>query len=167
MSRFCQGWSLQVSEDKPLTETMSGTPLLGRREVSCGAATHHTDSRGSSTPASKASGKNMHSAVDELPSERAELFRKAAATALYIPIERPSVQFAVHEILSGMSTHAVMYLATPHRLARHMLQYPDERWDYEYQRTLEMLEVPTDTSWAADTETSLCHARSNDWRSTC
>ena len=79
--------------------------------------------------------------------------RKAAGTALHIAIVRPSVQFALHEIMPGMSTPTVMHWAKLHRLARYMLQYPEKRWDDEYQRTLEMLEVLTDTDCAADTET--------------
>ena len=39
-----------------------------------------------------------------------------------------------------------------HRQAWYVLHYPEERWNYEQQRTPEMLEVLTNTDWAADTE---------------
>ena len=85
-------------------------------------------SRGSSTPAPKATGKNMRNAMDVLTNERAELFRKVAGTGLYIAIDRPPVQFAMHEVMSGMSTPTVMHWAKLHAL-----------------RTPEMLEVLTRT----------------------
>ena len=62
------------------------------------------ESRGSSTPAPNATRKNMRNAMDVLPNERAELFRKAAGTAVYIAIDGPSGKFTMHEIMSGMST---------------------------------------------------------------
>ena len=52
-----------------------------------------------------------------------------------------------------MANPSVMHWAKLHRLARYMLQYPEERWGYEYQRTPTSLEVLTDTDWAADKET--------------
>ena len=88
----------------------------------------------------------------ELPCGRADLFRRAAGTALYIAIDRPSVQFKMHEIMSVMSTPTVMHWAKLHCLAWYMLQDPEERWDHESQRTPETLEVLTDTAWAADTD---------------
>ena len=102
-----------------------------------------SESRGSSTPASKGTGKNMCSAIDVLPNERAELFRKAAGTALYFAIDRPSVQFAMDGIISGMSTSTVVHWAKLHCLAQYM----------QHHRIPKMLEVLTDTDWAADTET--------------
>ena len=83
------------------------------------------ESCGSNTPASNAIGKNMHNAMDVLPHERAELFRKAAGTALHIAIARPSVQFAMHAIMSSTSTPTVMHWAKLHRPARYMLHFAE------------------------------------------
>ena len=88
---------------------------------------------------------NMRNTTDKLPKERAELSRKAEETDVYNAIDRPSVTFAMREIMSGMSTPTVMHWAKLHHLARSMLQYPEERWDHECQRTPHMLEVLTDT----------------------
>ena len=110
------------------------------------------ESRGSSTPASKATGKNMRNATDVLPYDRVELLRRATRTALHIAIDQPSVQFAMHEIMSGMSTPTEMHWARLHRLARYMLQYAEESWDDKYHRAPGVLDVLTDNDWAADTE---------------
>ena len=109
-----------------------------------------SESRGWITSDSKATGKNLRTAMDELPSD--ELFRKVARTALCIVIDQSSVQFAMHEIMSG-PTPTMMPWAKLHRQAWYVLHYPEERWNYEQQRTREMLEVLTNTDWAADTET--------------
>ena len=44
-------------------------------------------------------------------------------------MDRPSVQFAVHEIMPGMCAHTVMHWAKLHRPARYMLQYLEESRD--------------------------------------
>ena len=69
----------------------------------------------------------MRNALRVLPDDRTELFRTAAGTPLHIAIDRPSVQSAKHEIMSSMSTPAVKHWVKLHRLARYMLQCPEER----------------------------------------
>ena len=87
MLRFYSGLGLRDLEFKALEETTSDAPLLGPLE--------HAGLQGK---------RQEHAQRDGRVIERVELFRKAAGTAFYIAIDRPSVQFAMHEIMSGMST---------------------------------------------------------------
>jgi hypothetical protein len=128
-----------------------------------GAETHCNDllqmlglkntSNGVATPASKDTGKNARNADDELDETRTALFRRAAGTALYISLDRPSIMFAMVDIMAGMSKPTELHYARLLRLARYLLQHPTETWVYRYQSTPKELLVYTDSDWAADRET--------------
>ena len=107
--------------------------------------------KGATTPASRDTGKSMRNAQDELDPERAALFRQAAGTGLYVAQDRPSIQFAMHDIMSGMQKPLELHWAKLHRLARYLVQYPEEDWLYHYQELPDRLVVYADSDWAADT----------------
>ena len=53
------------------------------------------------SPSSKHVGKSIATPLDELPPERAKLFRSAAPTCLYLSDDRPEIQQAVPHIMRG------------------------------------------------------------------
>ena len=128
-----------------------------------GAETHCNDllqmlglkssSNGVSTPASKDTGKNARDAADELDDSKAALFRRAAGTALHISLDRPSIMFAMVDIMAGMAKPTELHYARLLRLARYLLRHPTETWVYRYQSSPKELLVYTDSDWAADKET--------------
>ena len=103
------------------------------------------ESRGSSTPASKATIKNMRNAMDGLPSERTELFRKAAGSALSIATD--SARDHVWHVRACCNA---LVEASP--LGPVHGAIPRGTLDCEYQRTQEMPAILRGTDWAADTE---------------
>ena len=80
----------------------------------------------------------------------AQTFRQAAGTGLYTSIDRPSLQFALSVVMSGMSEPKVVHQLRVIRVARYVLQYPGETWLFNYQADPKTLCVYTDTDWAAD-----------------
>ena len=130
-----------------VTELIS---LMGLRDTAAGRT---AASKGASTPGSKDTGKAMRNASDKLTEEKAATFRKAAGTALYISLDRPTILFATHEVMSGMAEPTELHWAKLHRLARYLLQYPEETWLYDYQELPSKLEVLADSDWAGDRET--------------
>ena len=109
-------------------------------------------SKGCSTPASKDTGKAMRNALDHLDEERTTVFRRAAGPGLYISLDRPSIQFAMHDVMAGMQEPTELHWARLVRVARYLLEYPKETWMYVYQAFPKNLEVLTDADWAADKE---------------
>ena len=95
----------------------------------------------------------------------ARILSQVRSGASYIAVERPSVQFAMQEIMSGMSTPTVTHWAKVHRLAQYMLQHPEEGRDHTNQRAPDVLEVLTDNDWAK--HGSLCPAQSTGLASAC
>ena len=51
-------------------------------------------------------GKNDRYAEEELSAEEASEFRRLAGTALYLSLDRPTIQFAVNDITAGSHAHA-------------------------------------------------------------
>lgn len=72
--------------------------------------------KGVDAPSSKDRGKGDRRANDPLKAKEAIEFRSLAGTALYLSLDRPSIQFAVSEISSGM--------AAPTRLHEMKLKRP-------------------------------------------
>ena len=83
----------------------------------------------------------------------AQTCRQAAGTGLYMSIDRPSLQFAMSVVMSGMSEPKVVHQLQVVRVARYVLQHPGEAWLFGYQADLKTLYVYTDTDWAADAVT--------------
>ena len=67
-----------------------------------------------------------------------------------LSIDRPSLQFAVSVVMSGMSEAEVVCQSQLVRVARYVLQHPRETWLFSYQADPKSLYVYTDTDWAAD-----------------
>ena len=65
-------------------------------------------------------------------------------------IDRPSLQFSMSVVMSGMSEPKVVHQLQMVRVARYVLQHPGETWLFGYQADPKTLYVYTDTDWAAD-----------------
>ncbi|CAE7318183.1 GIP, partial [Symbiodinium sp. CCMP2456] len=89
--------------------------------------------KGVDTPASKETGKNDRFAEEELSPEEASEFRRLAGTALYLSLDRPTIQFAISDITAGMAKLRRIHMHRLKRLARYLLKFPSEVWVYKYQ----------------------------------
>ena len=106
-------------------------------------------SKGAPTPITKATGRGWRDIDDTLNETDAQTFRQAAGTGLYMSIDRPSLQFAMSAVMSGMSEPKVAHQLQVVRVARYVLQHPGETWLLGYQADPKTLHVYTDTDWAA------------------
>ena len=109
--------------------------------------------KGVDTPASKDCGKSDRDAEKELSAEEASVFRKLAGTALYLSLDRPTIQFAVSDITSGMAKPLRLHMHKLRRLGRYLIKHPREVWNFEFQMAPKELVVFTDSDWASDTRT--------------
>ena len=109
--------------------------------------------KGVDTPASKETGKSDRHAEKELSAEEASEFRRLAGTALYLSLDRPTIQFAVSDITAGMAKPCRIHMHRLKRLARYLLKFPSEVWVYRYQESPRELVVYTDSDWAQDPKT--------------
>ena len=66
------------------------------------------ESKGAPTPITKATGRGRRDIDDTLNATNAQTFRQAAGTGLYVSIDRPSLQFAMSVVMSGMSEPKVV-----------------------------------------------------------
>ena len=82
------------------------------------------DSNGAPTPITKATGKGRRDIDDDLEPHDAQTFRQAAGTGLYLSIDRPSLQFAMSAVMSGMSVPKVVHHLQAVRVAPYVLQHP-------------------------------------------
>ena len=105
---------------------------------------------GSTDADTKATGKGRRDIDDDLEPHNAQTFRQAAGTRFYLSIGRPSLQFAMSVVMSGMSEPKVVHQLQVVRVARYVLQHPGEIWLFNYQANQGTLKVCTDTDWAAD-----------------
>ena len=104
------------------------------------------ESKEAPTPITKATGKGRRDIDDDLEPHDVQTLRQAAGTGHYLSIDRPSLQFAMSVVMSGMSEPKVI-----HQLpARYVLQHPGETWLFRYQADPKILYVCSDTDWAAD-----------------
>ena len=110
-------------------------------------------SRGSSVPATKATAQGRRDALDALPDSEVQSFRQAAGTGLYLSIDRPTIQFAMGDVMAGMANPQRIHQLQMQRVARYVLEFPEEVWLYNYQSMPKELYVYTDSDWAADKET--------------
>ena len=109
------------------------------------------ESKGAPTPITMvATGKGRRDIDDDLEPHDAQTFRQAAGTGLCLSIDRPSLQFAISVVMSGMSEPKVVHRLQVVRVARYVLQHPGETWLFNYQADPKTLYVYTDTDWAAD-----------------
>ena len=110
----------------------------------------NADLKGSSVLSAKNIGKGRRDLMGELTFDKAAVFRQAAGTALHMFIDRPSMQFAMSEVMGGMQAPLIMHELLLHKVARYVLEYPAETWIYEYQVEPTELYVYVDSDWAAD-----------------
>ena len=106
------------------------------------------ESEGAPTPITKATGRGRRDVDDSLNEADAQTFRQAAGTGLYMSIDRPSLQFAMPVVMSGMSEPKVVHQSQVVRVAWYVLQHLGEACLFGYQA--DPKHVHTDTDWAAD-----------------
>ena len=111
------------------------------------------DGKGVDTPSSKDTGKGDRFANEPLSTEEAKEFRKYAGTALYLSLDRPSIQYAMSEISAGMSMPTKLHYMRLKRLVRYLVLYPTETWQYCLQEAPSHYYVYTDSDWATDKAT--------------
>ena len=107
-------------------------------------------SKGAPTPITKATGKGRRDIDNDLEPHDVQTFRQAAGTGLYLSIDRPSLQFAMSVVMSGMSEPKVVLQLQVVRVARYVLQHSGETWLFNFQADPKALYLHTDTDWAAD-----------------
>ena len=66
--------------------------------------------------------------MNELTADRAAVFRKAAGTALHLPIDRHTIQCAAGEAMAGVQTPLAMHEVLLHNVARYVLEHLTETW---------------------------------------
>ena len=91
------------------------------------------ESKGAPTPITKATGRGRRDIDDTLNATDAQTFRQAAGTGLYLSVDRPSLQFAMSVVMSGMSEPKVVHQLQVVRVARYVLQHSGETWLFGYQ----------------------------------
>ena len=109
-----------------------------------------TNAKGSDLPCAKNVGGNVREADDLLSEEEASQFRHLTGMALYLSLDRPSIQFAVCDLSSGMSQPKVVHMLKLRKLGKYLLKYPEEIWLFKYQDVVKQLTVFTDSDWATD-----------------
>ncbi|CAE7276044.1 true, partial [Symbiodinium sp. CCMP2592] len=110
------------------------------------------DAKGADAPCSTECGKGRRDLEDPLDTEAAAKFRRLAGTALYLSQDRPTIQYALSEITSGMAKPTVTTVEHELKLkhlGRYLLKYPKEVWHYEYQEQPEEAVVLADSDWGA------------------
>ena len=77
----------------------------------------------------------MRNADDLLSEEEAAQFRRLTGMALelYLSLDRPSLQFAVSDLTSGMSQPKVIHMLKLRKLGKYLVKYPKETWLYPLQ----------------------------------
>ena len=125
----------EVSEGKHLGRTIRWSPQGFEWESNskhvedmvelCGL---ELKSKGAPTPITKATGRGRRDIDDTLNATDAQTFRQAAGTGLYMSIDRPSLQFSMSVVMSGMSEPKVVHQLQVVRVARNVLQHPGEAW---------------------------------------
>ncbi len=106
------------------------------------------DSKASDMPGSKATGKSIRDALDELPVVEAKLFQQAAGLLNYIAIDRPDIQYSVKVILTDMSKPLVISMLRVKRCVRYLKGKPSVAWVFAYQTMPKAVLYETDSDWA-------------------
>ena len=107
------------------------------------------DCKGVDTPASKDTGKNERDAAQVLSDAEAKKFRHLTGTALYLSLDRPTIQFTVSQIASGMQKPTKLHMMQLKRLVRYLVKHPVEQWIYEEQADCHTIHVYSDSDWGA------------------
>ena len=101
--------------------------------------------KGVDNPASKDTGKGDRHVDKALDEKTAASFRRLAGTALYLSLDRPSIQYAMSEISSGMASPTHLHMLRLKRLCRYLAKYPREVWYYDLQEEPTEYHVYTDS----------------------
>ena len=109
--------------------------------------------KGVDTPSSKLTGAGCRTSDKPLDAAEASRFRHLAGTALYLSLDRPSIQYALSEITAGMAKPCEIHMLRLKRLGRYLLKFPTETWLFALQEEPEEFQVYTDSDWASDAVT--------------
>ena len=109
--------------------------------------------KGVDTPSSKLTGAGCRTSDKPLDAAEASRFRHLAGTALYLSLDRPSIQYALSEITAGMAKPCEIHMLRLKRLGRYLLKFPTETWLFALQDDPEEFQVYTDSDWASDAVT--------------
>ena len=93
------------------------------------------ESKGAPTLITKATGKGRRDIDDDLEPHDVQIFRQAAGTGLHLSVDRPSLQFAMSVVMSGMSEPKVVHQLQVVRVARYVLKHPGETWLFNAKQT--------------------------------
>ena len=106
--------------------------------------------KGVDTPSSKLTGAGCRTSDKPLDAAEAPRFRHLAGTALYLSLDRPSIQYALSEITAGMAKPCEIHMLRLKRLGRYLLKFPTETWLFALQEEPEEFQVYTDSDWESD-----------------
>ena len=101
------------------------------------------------TPASKDTGKNERDAAQVLSDAEAKQFGHLTGTALYLSLDRPTIQFTVSQVASGMQKPTKLHMMQLKRLVRYLVKHPVEQWIYEEQADCHTIHVYSGSDWGA------------------
>ena len=105
-------------------------------------------SKGVETPSCKETGKNERDVEEPLDPAEAKQFRHWTGMALYLSLDRPSIQFAASQCSSGMAAPTRLHMLQLKRLVRYLVKYPKEVWEYNLQDEPSAVQVYSDSDWA-------------------
>ena len=91
-------------------------------------------------------GKNERNVDHLLKDKDAKWFRQMAGTALYLSSDRPTMQFAVSQIATGMLQPTELHLLHLKRLVRYLVKYPTEQWRFDLQDEPDSLHIYCDSN---------------------
>ena len=107
--------------------------------------------KGRDCPISKADDQNVDGEDEtELSKEEASKFRRIAATANFLALDRTDIQYAVKEICRDMSRPMMKSWGKLKRIARYLIKHPRMVWKYPEveEHEVEVLDAYTDSDWA-------------------
>ena len=99
--------------------------------------------------------KNLVDAHDRLSTANTKVFQSVAGRGLYLSVDRPDIQFAVHEAMRGMAAPGVLEMARAKRMVRYLnlKGRPRATWIFQILREgFDRLRVGSDADWAGDDE---------------
>lgn len=85
---------------------------------------------------------------EELTDQEAREFRRVAARANYLALDRPDIQYAAKEVCRGMARPRKRDRRRLKRLARYLIDHPRAVLEYNWQPELDTLEGFSDADWA-------------------
>ncbi|CAK0791790.1 unnamed protein product, partial [Prorocentrum cordatum] len=92
------------------------------------------DPKGAPTPSSKSTAAGRRDRDDDMEGKAATSFKQGAGAALYLSIDRPTIQFATSQVMAGMGMPKVLHGLQLQRVTRYVLKHPTEVWLFRCQK---------------------------------